>query len=40
MTLLSFLEELCSYLFFLGGTEIIDGSCEKQRCHTGFKAEG
>lgn len=29
-----------SYLFFFCGTEIIDGSCEKQRSHTGFKVEG
>ncbi len=28
------------FVFFLGGTEIIDGCCETQRCHTGFKAEG
>lgn len=40
MASLSFLNELCSYVFFLGGTEITDGSCEKQGCHTGFKAEG
>lgn len=35
-----FLSVSQSYLFFLCGTEIIDGSCEKQRSHTGFKVEG
>lgn len=40
MTDISFVDELCSYLFLLGCTEIIDGRCKKHRCHTGFKAEG